>query len=154
MAPICLKVCSSAPPVILTRTLQHHREAGLSDAQMRSLLRLAQKYQNDYMRVAVAFVNAGAELDIIEARPNLPQKRRLVARRARLFRQHEELLLRAYEQTARILSPAQIRTIVQIHEAQRRVVLKGLLPSLRRALSPSLAVGAARRRHTAKRKPR
>lgn len=149
LAPLSLEVCSSAPPVILTRTLQYHQEVGLSDTQLRSLLRLARRYQENVIRVSVAFVNVSAELDIIEVRPNLVQKRRLVARHARLFQQHEELLLDAYEKTARILTPAQIRTLVQIHEGQRRRVLNGLRPGLRRALGPTFQVAPAGRRRSA-----
>ncbi len=144
--PFCLDVKSIAPPVILSRTLQHHRELGLSDDQVRRLLAVARRYHDRTLRVSVDFANISAQLDLIEVRPDLRVKRRLLARHARLFQRHEGLLLEAHEEAARILSAEQRRRVGQIHAEQRHAILRRLRPGLQRGLGPSLKVVSAGRR--------
>ncbi len=138
--PLSLSVESISPPVVLSRTLQHAKELELEDQQILALLRVARRHHDDFFRIAIEFINLSTQLDLLEARPNLAQKRRLIARHARLFQEHEGLLLRAHQETARILSAEQMRRVVRIHESQRTQVLRGLLPGLRRALAPGFTI--------------
>jgi len=138
--PISLNVESVTPPVVLTRALQHHDELNLSDATIRRLLRVSRRHHEAYLRLAAAFVNISAQLDLTEARVDLRAHGRRVARHAQLFRRHEDLLLQAYEEARRILTPEQLRGVIRIHQRQKERVLAQLLPGLQRMLRPRFAV--------------
>ncbi len=143
--PIRLEVESLAPPVVLSRTLQHHRELGLSDEQVRRLLRVARRYHDAYVKICVHFANVGSQMDLALVKVDARRKRRLLDRHAALFRQHEDLLRRAYEEAHAILSAVQLRRVIQIHEAQRQRIIAGLIPSLRTALAPRYRITLAKK---------
>ncbi len=150
--PVRLEVESLAPPAVLSRTLQHHAELGLSDEQIRRLLTIARKYHDEFIRIAVEFANVGTDLDLAYVQADRRRKARLLDRHARLFREHEDLLRQAYEEAAEVLKPGQMRRVVQIHEEQRQRIIDRLLPSLKTALRPGFNITAARRRKARKRR--
>ncbi len=152
--PFSLTVESTARPVVLARILQHHKELELSQDQILRLLAVARRHHDHWLRISVDFANVSAQLDLLEVRPDLRQKRRLLARHARIFQDHEGLLLRAFEESRRILDAAQHRRVLEIHEQQTRDVLRRLLPSLRRALATGFAIAPAKPRRARRTKRR
>jgi len=145
LGPIQLQVESLAPPTVLSRALQHHAALELTDDQLRRLLAIARKYHDEFIRIAVDFVNVGTELDLAYGQAPSRRIARLLDRHAALFREHEDLLRQACEDAARILKPGQTRRLMQIHSEQRQRTIRRLLPSLRRALGPGFKSAAPRR---------
>jgi hypothetical protein len=94
---ISARVESVAPPAVFTRILHHYREIGLTDEQIHYLLDAAREYNQEYMRLSVAFANCSADFDLVGAEVDVHQKERLLNRHAELFCSHETLLLRAHQ---------------------------------------------------------
>lgn len=137
---ISAKVESFAPPVILTRVLQNYREIELSNEQIRRLLDLAKEYQEEYLKVSIEFSNVTANLDLVEAKADIQLKRQLLDRHAKLFREHENLMLDAYERTQKILNQKQMRKAMEIYERDKQKFLDGVESNLKKAMAPKLEV--------------
>jgi len=126
--------------------LQHSKELNLTNEQIERLLGIARRHFDDWLRISSEFVNISAQLDLLELNPNLEQKRRLLGDHARLFQDHEGLMLRAYEEARQVLKAQQLRRWLEIHDRQRQTVVRGLLPSLRRALARGFTIAPAKAR--------
>jgi len=138
--PYDLPVGSTARPIVLARMLQHSKELNLTEEQIAKLLGIARRHYDDWRRISIEFVNISAQLDLLELRPNLEQKRRLLGDHARLFQDHEGLMLRAFEEARAVLTAQQLRQWREIHGRERQAALRGLLPGLRRALRPGFTI--------------
>lgn len=145
---ISARVESFAPPAICSRILQNYREMELSDEQIHLLLDIAREYQEEYVKVSTKFAKVTADLDLVEVKANLPRKKRLLDRHAKLFRDHENLLLDAYERIQEVLSRKQMRKAAEIYEREKTLLLDGLQSSLRKAVAQKFTV---RRRKSSQR---
>jgi hypothetical protein len=133
---ISARVESVAPPAVFTRILHHYREIGLTDEQIHYLLDAAREYNQEYMRLSVAFANCSADFDLVGAEVDVHQKERLLNRHAELFCSHETLLLRAHQTAQEILSKKQMQKAADIYERDRKKFLTELESSLTKATAP------------------
>jgi len=139
------RVESIAPPVILTRVLQNYREMELTDRQIRRLLDIAKTYHDKSMKVSIEFTKVTSELEAGK-RHTTEKIKQLLNKHAKLFLNHESLIVFAYEKIQKVLTDKQIRKSRELYQSQMQITHTRIKSSLRKVLAPALDVVLKKRK--------
>jgi DNA-binding transcriptional MerR regulator len=126
----------AAGGALWTRMLAHHREVGLSCAQIQSLLDQNREYHERQVAIQTEFMQISEALEIKWGRVDamvLAEREILLQRHAKLFAEHEQLFFEMAKRGHDLLTDEQIERAERIYHVERAAMVRDLAPAIERA---------------------